>query len=336
LGLILGNALLVSAQGSYGSGPRYFPETPYSVQGDFLAFFDSHGGVEIFGSPITAEVEEGGLTVQYFERARMELRPDNALPYRVQLTLLGDLLGYRQPRIPSYGIPAANHPQRRYYPQTGNTVSYAFLQYFDGHGGLDVFGYPITELLMEGGTVVQYFQRAKMEWHPENPISSQIALGNLGTEYLARNPLPIPTTGQVSPQRYDSGGAPGHARATPVVPWPTVGPVAPTPTPLPVVASFDVATWLKYAITGQGGSQTVYVEVTDDRGRGLAGVEIEVVVSFRSGDKIHSANVTDGSGHSSLTFGIGYPPPGYNVIVEVRATYGGRTEATRTSFIVWW
>jgi hypothetical protein len=339
LGLILGNALLPLAQVSHGSGTRYFPETGYSVQGDFLAFFDSHGGIETFGSPITAEVEEGGLRVQYFQRVRMELHPGNPLPYRVQLTLLGDLLGYRQPPIPSFAIPAVNHPQRRYYPQSGHTVSYAFLQYFDSHGALDVFGYPITELLLEGGTVVQYFQRAKMEWHPENPISSQITLGNLGVEYLSRNPLrtPTPTVGSVFPNVFDSGGAVGGTgTAVPVIPWPTESIVAPTAAPLPPVTSFDVTTWLKYAITGQGGSQTVYVEVTDERGQGVAGAAIEVVVHFRTGNQIHSADVTDASGYSSLTFGIGYPPPGYNVIVEVRATYAGRTETTRTQFVAWW
>jgi hypothetical protein len=30
----------------------------------------------IFGYPITEEMEEGGITVQYFERARFEWRPD--------------------------------------------------------------------------------------------------------------------------------------------------------------------------------------------------------------------------------------------------------------------
>jgi hypothetical protein len=44
--------------------------------GGFRRFWETHGGVEVFGYPITEEMEEGGITVQYFERARFEWRPD--------------------------------------------------------------------------------------------------------------------------------------------------------------------------------------------------------------------------------------------------------------------
>jgi len=44
--------------------------------GGFRRFWEARGGVQIFGYPITEEMEEGGITVQYFERARFEWRPD--------------------------------------------------------------------------------------------------------------------------------------------------------------------------------------------------------------------------------------------------------------------
>jgi hypothetical protein len=44
--------------------------------GGFRRFWEARGGVEVFGYPITEEMEEGGITVQYFERARFEWRPD--------------------------------------------------------------------------------------------------------------------------------------------------------------------------------------------------------------------------------------------------------------------
>ena len=43
----------------------------------------------IFGYPITEEIAEGELTVQYFERARFEHHPENQPPYDVLLGLLG-------------------------------------------------------------------------------------------------------------------------------------------------------------------------------------------------------------------------------------------------------
>jgi len=46
------------------------------IGGGFRRFWEKYGGVEVFGYPITEEMEEGGITVQYFERARFEWRPD--------------------------------------------------------------------------------------------------------------------------------------------------------------------------------------------------------------------------------------------------------------------
>jgi hypothetical protein len=34
-------------------GSRYFNETGHSVEGEFLTFFDTYGGLEIFGYPIS-------------------------------------------------------------------------------------------------------------------------------------------------------------------------------------------------------------------------------------------------------------------------------------------
>ena len=68
-----------------------FPETGQSVGGGFRAFWEARGGVPIFGFPITPEHKEDGVTVQYFERARFEHRPDIGRPedWHVVLGLLG-------------------------------------------------------------------------------------------------------------------------------------------------------------------------------------------------------------------------------------------------------
>jgi len=191
---------------------------------------------------------------------------------------------------------------------------------------------------------VQYFQRAKMEWHPENPISSQVTLGNLGDEYIARYGLPASTQGfsLVSPQPTP----PPPVQPVPTPHGSTAAPPAtpaiverPPTVPVPVqgvVGSLRVTASVRYPITGQGGSQTIYVRVVDDVGQPVAGVAVEAVVHFRGGDELHRLPSTDATGSTSLTFSIGYPPPGYTVIIDVRATYGGRTASARTSFIPWW
>ncbi len=161
-------------------GARYFPETGHNLQGAFFNYFQEKGEVEIFGHPITEEFQEDGLLVQYFQRARLVLtgpRGKRASESgQVIAAPLGELLGHRSPPFkPTYHFP------HRYYPQTGHTLSFAFLDYYEAQGGEEVFGYPITEPLLERGLIVQYFHRARMEWHPDRKC---VQLGLLGQEYF--------------------------------------------------------------------------------------------------------------------------------------------------------
>ncbi len=54
-----------------------------------------------------------------------------------------------------------------FFPQTNHSVSFGFKQFFDSRGSLDIFGYPTTDEINENGWTVQYFQRARFEYHPE-------------------------------------------------------------------------------------------------------------------------------------------------------------------------
>lgn len=49
-----------------------FGETGHSISGGFKRFWESRGGLIAFGYPLSGEFIEDGLTVQYFERVRME------------------------------------------------------------------------------------------------------------------------------------------------------------------------------------------------------------------------------------------------------------------------
>jgi beta-lactamase class A len=60
---------------------RWFSATSQILQGGFLTFWETHGGARLFGNPISPELTEdlpglGPTTVQYFERARLESRPN--------------------------------------------------------------------------------------------------------------------------------------------------------------------------------------------------------------------------------------------------------------------
>ncbi len=80
----------------------------------------------------------------------------------------------------------AEPPATVYFPQTGHNVGAPFLKYWRAHGGLAVYGYPITEAFQEKSELdgktytVQYFERARLESHPENAAPWDIILGQLG------------------------------------------------------------------------------------------------------------------------------------------------------------
>lgn len=146
---------------------HYYPQTGQTVRDEFWQFFERYGGVESLGYPLTEEITVEGWTVQYFEKGRLERHPENEAAYRITVAWLGDLLHRRRPPITPADIPAANAPDRRYFPQTGHTVSGEFLRYFDAHGGTVRFGLPISEPFLWQGRLTQDFQSARFFWVPE-------------------------------------------------------------------------------------------------------------------------------------------------------------------------
>ena len=63
-------------------------------------------------------------------------------------------------------------------PGINNCISENFRTFWEAGGGLAAFGYPLTapnyEVTPEGAFLVQYFERARFESHPELPIGSQV------------------------------------------------------------------------------------------------------------------------------------------------------------------
>ena len=161
---------------------HYFEETGYSVQGDFLYFFNEYGGIDSLGYPLTEETVVDGWRVQYFEKGRLEYHPENEAAYRVTVGWLGDLLNRRRPPISTENIPASNSHAHRYYPQTGHTISGVFLRYFDEHGGSVRFGLPISEPFLWEGRLAQDFQSARFFWTPH--ATETVMLEEIGRIHL--------------------------------------------------------------------------------------------------------------------------------------------------------
>jgi glucose/arabinose dehydrogenase len=172
-----------------------FP-TGKCLRGAFLTYWASHGGVEQFGYPVTNELIEQlsdgkTYTVQYTERARFELHPENqGKESYVLLGRLGaDLAAPRANEQPFRPVPPCGSCNLLYFPQTGHAIGQELQDYWQTHGGIPVFGYPLSEAFNEQSPtdgkiyLVQYFERNRLEYHPEN-IGTQfeVLLGLLGVQ----------------------------------------------------------------------------------------------------------------------------------------------------------
>ncbi|HET9017291.1 MAG TPA: N-acetylmuramoyl-L-alanine amidase [Thermomicrobiaceae bacterium] len=178
----------------------YYQATQHNVPNFFQSYWASNGGLMMFGYPLTETFEEVSPTdgktypTQYFERARFEHHLEfQGTPYEVELGLLGrEVTANRTKEKPFLPIPAFTPTaDRDYYPQTGHSLALGFRSYWHANGGLPVFGYPISEEFQELSETdgkmhtVQYFERARFEWHPEfRGTQYEYLLGQLGREIL--------------------------------------------------------------------------------------------------------------------------------------------------------
>jgi hypothetical protein len=189
LALLLSLSQVAAAPLPVAAAEQCFPQTGQCVSGRFLDHWLARGGLAINGYPLTeprTETLEDGrqYTVQWFERVRLELHPENPPPYDVLLGQFGRL-------IHPADAPVTPRPGLRHYPETGHNVPADFAAYWDANGGLAQFGYPLsevfTEVLEDGRSYeVQYFERARFERHPENAPPANVLLGQFGRRLVGQ------------------------------------------------------------------------------------------------------------------------------------------------------
>ena len=191
---------------SDGNDSRCFPETGQCIAGRIREYWEQNGGLAVFGYPTTplrVETIEGRqLQVQWFERNRLELHPENGRPYDVLLGRLGADRLAQQGRDWQSFPKTAPQADCRFFPETGHNVCGRILEAWhasgmelDGQDGksegenLALFGLPLSELqpeTIEGRQLmVQWFERGRFELHPENSSPFDVLLGLLGNEVLA-------------------------------------------------------------------------------------------------------------------------------------------------------
>ncbi|HEU5102732.1 MAG TPA: hypothetical protein VFU22_27110, partial [Roseiflexaceae bacterium] len=170
----------------------------------------------VFGYPIAAPSPEINrddgqpYQTQWFERNRFELHPENTAPYDVLLGRLGDDR-LRWQSVDWQALPAAADPQAGclWFAQTSHAVcdqadGRGFQTYWRTHGlhdprlttfeqSLALFGLPLSEATIEVNPtdgqpyLTQWFERARFEWHPNEPDAYSVLLGLLGNQLHLKN-----------------------------------------------------------------------------------------------------------------------------------------------------
>jgi hypothetical protein len=291
---------------------RYFDETGHSVKDEFLTFYlSAPDPLLVYGLPITEAFIDPlnkNIKMQYFQRARFELDPNAAAGKRVKLSDLG-LLTYQASKVQQVNM-ATNTPACRQYKDF--FVCYAFLAFFDAHGGLTQFGYPISNYSKEGDQYIQYFERARFEYHPELSNDVWVRLTDIGRiqfDQSHRDPLLLKAI---------SGGNNRLADFQ--------------------VTRLQLRAYASKAVVTANSKQGLTVIVLDQFYHPVAQALVAVnVISPGAQPLPVEMRPTDENGVSRTDeIKVGDLKPNQIVLVEVNVTFGDLHAATTTWYHVWW
>lgn len=184
---------------------EYYDQTGHAAVNGFNDFWKrTPNALFVLGYPISAPFIEESFTepgkyyrVQYFERAVLEEHPENAgSQYYILGRLMGNQIIRGRENEPAF-VGVSNPGDGTWDDFTQHTLRNSpapFRSFYEQNGGLSVFGRPKSEQFEErnqatGETYwVQYFERQRMEWHPnESNPQYRILLGLLGNEYRDAN-----------------------------------------------------------------------------------------------------------------------------------------------------
>lgn len=304
--LLLASAFRAETSSAQSEGARYFPETGHWVSGDFLVAYEKASDpIKIYGYPITAVIDNPTTNrkVQYFQRAHFELHPENPPELRIQMSHLGEIMYKASNALP---VPQ-NHPACRHFPETNHQVCYAFLDFFDNNGGIAQFGYPISDIELRSERMVQCFQMACYEWHPELPSGQRVTLLDLGRLYFeARKENPK----ELLPDKEN------------YIPKTTL--------------KLQVRAFPDKAVISKNNEQTIHVIVQDQNLLPISNAQAAFIVHFKNGEEeSYTMPETDAHGTTSLSFPV--EQSGFGIAkVTVTVNYDIFKVQTRTSYRLWW
>ncbi len=176
---------------------RFVAETGHNLGLAFKTFYDTYGGARIFGLPLTEVLldAESGRLVQYFEKVRMELPATQREPAQIELTHIGTLMTEDQVGLAFMPLTATPVNDGTFFAQTGFKIHRYLFDFWEAHGGVEIFGYPVSREMIDtsDGTrrLVQYFERTRLEYHPERAGQPDaVQVGQIGIWLAEQHALP--------------------------------------------------------------------------------------------------------------------------------------------------
>jgi len=275
------------------------------VQGEFLKFYHSAPDPTLlYGYPITEQItSKDGKTVQYFQRARFELRNNLPEGQRVQPSLLG-----RETYSPQSPLNVSSTFACRFYGETNFSICFAFLEFFDKNGGVTQFGYPISSFEYHENMIVQYFEKTRLEWRPWNPEAQRVIVSDLGRIYFDK-----------------LGEDPGLLTSVP-----------PAGNVVAQLISIQVRAFVWKAVTLASDQQVIFVVAQDQRGQPVTGAQCTSVIHWPNGLTDSRAISTNSNGVGIVSLSFTDQPYGNLIYIDISCDSNGLKGITTTSFRIWY
>ena len=284
---------------------KFFSETGHNVKGDFLKFYSGNtNAIFLYGYPLTEEFKnKNGLLVQYFQRARFEYHADLAEGQRVTTTALG-----RETYESTGALNAANSFACRAYTETGFSVCFAFLEFFDQYGGVSQFGYPISAFEYHENKLVQYFEKARLEWQPWKLEGQRVVVSDLGRVYFDK------------------------LREDPSL----LTQVKPLDNTIQTVTSLQVRAFVWKAVTQSTDSQMIYIITQDQTLQPVANANCTTLVHWPDHRIDTNSITTKQNGVAVAALSFANQPQGSLINIDVTCISNDQTASTKTSFRIWY
>ena len=189
---------------------------------------------------------------------------------------------------------------------TEDTILYAAA--FDANGGVEQFGYPISGFEYHENKIVQYFERARLEWQPWRAEGYRVVISDLGRAY------------------FDNLGEDPALLA----------PASPLNNAPRVITELRIRAFVWKAVTLSNDDQMFFVIVQDQNAQPVSGASCTAVVNWPNGAKDSTIITSDTNGVGVVSLAFQNQPYGSLIYTDISCTYNNLTGKTTTSFRIWY